>query len=133
MSIPALPVRLQVERSKDMYVGGFVLAVPTANREAFRRHASEAAAVLKEFGALSVVECWGGDVPEGTINSMHTAVLCKDDETVVFSWITWPDKATRIASLAKIMADPRTSPERNPMPFDGKRMIFGGFEAIVSA
>ena len=104
-----------------------------ANKEAFRRHASEAAAVFKEFGALSVVECWGDDVPEGTINSMHTAVLRKDDETVVFSWITWPDKATRNAGMAAMMDDPRMSPERNPMPFDGKRMIFGGFEAIVSA
>jgi len=116
-----------------MYVNGAVLAVPTANKEAFRRHAREAAAVSKEFGALSVVECWGDDVPEGAINSMHTAVLRKDDETVVFSWITWPDKATRIASMAKIMVDPRMSPDRNPMPFDGRRVIFGGFEAIVSA
>ena len=116
-----------------MYVDGFVLAVPTANKEAFRRHAREAAAVFKEFGALSVVECWGDDVPEGTINSMHGAVLRKDDETVVFSWITWPDKATRNVSQAKIMVDARMSPERNPMPFDGKRMIFGGFEALVSA
>ena len=116
-----------------MYVDGFVLAVPTANKEAFRRHARDTAAVFMEFGALSVVECWGDDVPEGAINSMHTAVLRKDDETVVFSWITWPDKATRIAGVARIMADPRMSPDHNPMPFDGKRAIFGGFEAIVSA
>lgn len=116
-----------------MYVDGFVLAVPTANQEAFRRHAREAAAVFKEFGALSIVECWGDDVPEWTINSMHTAVLRKDDESVVFSWITWPDKATRNAGMARIMVDPRMSPDRNPMPFDGKRVIFGGFEAIVSA
>ena len=115
-----------------MYVNGAVLAVPTANKEAFRRHAREAAAVSKEFGALSVVECWGDDVPEGAINSMHAAVFRKDDETVVFSWITWPDKATRNASMAKIMVDPRMSPDRNPMPFDGRRVIFGGFEAIVS-
>lgn len=115
-----------------MYVDGFVLAVPTANREAFRRHAADAAVVFRESGALSVVECWGDDVPEGRINSMHTAVLRKPDETVVFSWISWPDKATRDAGMAKVFADPRLSPESNPMPFDGRRMIFGGFEVIVN-
>ena len=116
-----------------MYVDGFVLAVPTAKQEAFRRHAADAAVVFKEYGALSVVECWGDDVPEGRLNSMHTAVLRQAYETVVFSWISWPDKATRDAGLAKVFADPRVSPERNPMPFDGQRMIFGGFEAIVQA
>lgn len=115
------------------YVDGFLLAVPTANKEAFRRHAAQAAAVIKECGALSVVECWGEDVPEGKVNSMHTAVLRKDDETVVFSWITWPDKATRDAGMASLMADPRMAPDHNPMPFDGKRMIYGGFEPIVNA
>jgi predicted 3-demethylubiquinone-9 3-methyltransferase (glyoxalase superfamily)/uncharacterized protein YbaA (DUF1428 family) len=88
--------------------------------------------VFKEHGALSVVECWGDQVPEGKLNSMHSAVLRKDDETVVFSWITWPDKATRDAGMARIMDDPRMSPDVNPMPFDGKRMIFGGFESVVS-
>lgn len=115
-----------------MYVDGFVLAVPTAKREVFRRHASEAAVVFKDHGALAVVECWGDDVPEGRINSMHTAVLRQPDETVVFSWIAWPDKATRDRGMARVMADPRLSPGTNPMPFDGKRMIFGGFEAIVN-
>lgn len=115
------------------YVDGFVGAVPTANKEAYRRHAEEAAAVFKEYGALSLVECWGDDVPEGKINSMHTAVLRKDDETVVFSWITWPDKATRDAGMAKVFADPRVSATMDSMPFDGSRMIFGGFEMIVDA
>jgi uncharacterized protein YbaA (DUF1428 family) len=104
-----------------------------SNKEAFRRHAADAAVVFRECGALSVVECWGDDVPEGKVNSMHTAVLRKEGETVVFSWITWPDKATRDAGMAKVFADPRLSPERNPMPFDGQRMIFGGFEAVVNA
>ncbi len=115
------------------YVDGFVLAVPTANKEAYRRHAAEAAEVFREHGALSAVECWGDDVPEGKVNSLHTAVLRKPDETVVFSWITWPDKATRDAGLQKVFADPRLQPDRNPMPFDGQRMIFGGFEMIVNA
>ena len=116
-----------------MYVDGFVLAVPTANKEAFCRHAADAAVVFKACGALSVVECWGDDVPEGKLNSMHTAVMRKADETVVFSWVSWPDKAARDAGVAKVMADPRMSPEHNPMPFDGKRVIFGGFEALVNA
>jgi uncharacterized protein YbaA (DUF1428 family) len=112
-------------------VDGFVVAVPTANKQTYRDHAAQAAVVFKDYGALSVVECWGDDVPEGKINSMQTAVLLKPDETVVFSWITWPDKATRDAGMQKAFVDPRLSPETNPMPFDGSRMIFGGFEMIV--
>lgn len=115
------------------YVDGFLCAVPTANKEAYRAHAAAAATVFKEYGALTVVECWGDDVPEGKINSMHTAVMRKPDETVVFSWITWPDKATRDAGLQQVFADPRLQPDRNPMPLDGTRMIFGGFEPIVVA
>ncbi len=113
------------------YVDGFLAAVPTANKEAYRKHAADAAVVFKEYGALSVVECWGDDVPEGKVNSMRSAVMRKPDETVVFSWITWPDKATRDAAMPKWMADPRMQPGANPMPFDGARMIFGGFEMIV--
>ncbi|HZH07657.1 MAG TPA: DUF1428 domain-containing protein [Lautropia sp.] len=113
------------------YVDGFVAAVPTANRDKFLRHAQEAAVLFKEHGALQVVECWGNDVPEGKVTSFTMAVQRKDDETVVFSWITWPSKAARDAAMAKVMADPRMQPDRNPMPFDGKRVIFGGFEVIV--
>jgi uncharacterized protein YbaA (DUF1428 family) len=116
-----------------MYVDGFVLAVPTANKDAYRRHAEEAAVVFREHGALSLVECWGDDVPEGKVNSMHTAVLRKPDETVVFAWITWPDRATRDAGMQKVFSDPRMAGSVEHMPFDGTRMIFGGFEAIVTA
>lgn len=116
-----------------MYVDGFLLAVPTANKETYRAFAAEVALVFKENGALSLVECWGDDVPEGKLNSMRTAVLLKEDETVVFAWITWPDKATRDAGMQKVMADPRSQNDMARMPFDGKRMIFGGFEAIVEA
>lgn len=115
------------------YVDGFVLAVPTANKELYRQHAEKAAIVFKEHGALRLVECWGDDVPEGKINSMHTAVMRKPEETVMFSWILWPNKAARDAGLQKVFADPRLQPDVNPMPFDGKRMIFGGFEMIVDA
>lgn len=116
-----------------IYVDGFLLAVPTVNKDAYRRHAEEAAIVFKEHGALSVVECWGDDVPEGKLNSMHTAVLRKADETVVFSWITWPDKATRDAGMEKVFADPGLQKTMMAMPFDGTRMIFGGFEMLVDA
>ena len=115
------------------YVDGFVAAVPTANRETFRKHAEAAAAVFKEHGALKCVECWGDDVPGGEITSFPMAVKRQDDETVIFSWILWTSRAVRDAAMPKIMADPRLQPETNPMPFDGKRLIYGGFEVIVEA
>jgi uncharacterized protein YbaA (DUF1428 family) len=115
------------------YVDGFVLAVPTANRDAYRQHAEEAAKVFKEQGALSLVECWGDDIPEGKLTSFPLAVKCNPDETVVFSWITWPSRQVRDEAWKKVMADPRTQPDQNPMPFDGKRLIYGGFEMMVSA
>jgi uncharacterized protein YbaA (DUF1428 family) len=115
------------------YVDGFVAAVPTANRESYRQHAQKAAVLFKEFGALSVVECWGDDVPEGKLTSFPMAVKRKDDETVIFSWITWPSRQVRDEAWKKVMEDPRMRPENNPMPFDGKRLIYGGFETIVDA
>jgi uncharacterized protein YbaA (DUF1428 family) len=114
------------------YVDGFVAAVPTANRDKYLRHAQEAAAVFKQNGALQVVECWGDDVPEGKVTSFPMAVQRKDDEAVIFSWITWPSKAARDEGMKKAMADPRLQPETNPMPFDGKRLIYGGFEMILN-
>lgn len=113
------------------YVDGFVAAVPAANREAFRKHAEAAAAVFKEHGALKVAECWGDDVPEGEVTSFPMAVKRKPDETVIFSWILWPSREVRDAGMKKAMDDPRLKPEVNPMPFDGKRLIYGGFEMIV--
>lgn len=115
------------------YIDGFVLAVPTANRERFREHAAAAAEVFKEYGAVEVVECWGEDVPAGKVTSFPMAVKCRPDETVVFSWIAWPSREVRDAGMQKVMADPRLQPDRNPMPFDGTRMIFGGFRPIVEA
>lgn len=115
------------------YVDGFVAAVPTANKEKYLQHATEAAAVFKEYGALEVVECWGDDVPEGETTSFTMAVKRQDDETAVFAWIKWPSKAARDEAWARIMADPRMAPDRAPMPFEGKRMIYGGFAQILSA
>ncbi|MDB5945137.1 MAG: hypothetical protein JWQ33_163 [Ramlibacter sp.] len=113
------------------YVDGFVAAVPTAGRDAYLQHAKSAAAVFKEHGALSVVECWGDDVPDGKLTSFPLAVQRKADETVVFSWITWPSRSARDAGMAKVMADPRLA--NVEMPFDGKRLIYGGFEMLFSA
>lgn len=113
------------------YVDGFVLAVPTANKEIYRKHAEAAGAVFKEYGALKLVECWGDDVPEGKVTSFPMAVKCKPDETVVFSWIVWPSSEVRDQAMEKVMADPRMQPDQNPMPFDGQRLIYGGFEMIV--
>jgi uncharacterized protein YbaA (DUF1428 family) len=105
--------------------------VPTANRDAYRKHAEAAASVFKAHGALKVVECWGDDVPEGKLTSFPLAVKREPAETVVFSWIVWPSRPARDAGMAKVMADPRLQPDVNPMPFDGKRLIYGGFEVLV--
>jgi uncharacterized protein YbaA (DUF1428 family) len=80
-----------------------------------------------------VLECWDDDVPEGKLTSFSTAVKREPGETVVFAWIVWPDKATRDAAHPKMEADPRLRPDVNPMPFDGKRLIYGGFQMIVDA
>jgi uncharacterized protein YbaA (DUF1428 family) len=113
------------------YVDGMIVPVPTANREIYRQQAAEAAAMFKEYGALSCMECWGDDVPDGEVTSFPMAVQKKPDETVVFSWITWPSRAARDEAWAKMSADGKMNPEG--MPFDGKRMIYGGFEPILEA
>jgi uncharacterized protein YbaA (DUF1428 family) len=113
------------------YVDGFVAAVPTANKETYKQHALAAAVVFKEHGALKLVECWGDDVPEGKNTSFPMTVKCQNNETVIFSWILWPSRKVRDEGMAKAMSDPRLQPDTNPMPFDGKRLIYGGFEIIV--
>lgn len=113
------------------YVDGFVAAVPTANREVYIRHARDAAVVFKEYGALRVVECWGAEVPDGQLTSFPMAVQCQSGETVIFSWIEWPSRAIRDEGMAKVMEDPRLQSDTNPMPFDGKRMIYGGFGIVL--
>ena len=112
-------------------IDGFVAAVPSANRAAYKKHVEQAANVFKDHGALKVVECWGDDVPDGKLTSFPMAVRKKDDETVVFSWIVWPSRQVRNEGMKKVMADPRSQPNVNPMPFDAKRLIFGGFELLV--
>lgn len=112
------------------YIDVMVAAVPTANREQYFKHSTASAVVFKDHGALELVECWGDDVPDGTLTSFPMAVKKADDETVVIGWIVWPSKDIRNAGMAKVMADPRMQPETNPMPFDGKRMLYGGFDIL---
>jgi uncharacterized protein YbaA (DUF1428 family) len=112
------------------YISGFVLAVPTANKEIYRAHAAKAAELFKEYGMVEMVEAWGTDVPDGKVTDFKRAVQAKDDETVVFSWMVWPDKATADAGEQKMHSDPRMQ-DLGDMPFDGKRMIYGGFTPIL--
>jgi uncharacterized protein YbaA (DUF1428 family) len=113
------------------FVDGFLAAVPNGNREAYRAHAALAAEVFREHGALRIVEAWGADVPHGRLTDMHRALQATAGETIVFSWIEWPSREARDAGLAKVFADPRLSKEANPMPFDGARMIHGGFAMLL--
>jgi uncharacterized protein YbaA (DUF1428 family) len=112
------------------YVDGFVIAVPTANKAAFVAHAEAIDPIFMEYGALKVVECWGDDVPDGKLTSFPMAVKKEENETVVFSWVIWPSREVRDAAWAKMQNDPRMSHETAPMPFDGKRMIYGGFKVV---
>ena len=117
------------------YIDGFVIAVPTANQQQFIAHANLCDSVFLDHGATRVVECWGADVPKGKATDFQGAVAARDDETVAFSWIEWPDKATRDSGMGRInelfKTDERLDPVKNPMPFDGQRMIYGGFQPIV--
>jgi uncharacterized protein YbaA (DUF1428 family) len=113
------------------YVEGFVVAVPTANKDEYRRHAAEAVPIFKEFGVTRHVEAWGDDVPDGKVTDFKGAVQAKEDETVVFSWFEYPSKAVRDAANEKMMSDPRMEEMGANMPFDGQRMIFSGFAPIV--
>ena len=114
------------------YIDGFVLAVPTANKEAFRANAEKVDVLFKKHGALQVIEAWAEDVPTGKTTDFYKAVKAKDDESIVFSWIIWPDKAARVAGNEKVFADMQAMGEdAMQMPFDGKRMIYGGFDVLV--
>ena len=112
------------------YVDGFVLALPKANVDAYREMAQKAGLVWMEYGALSFVECVGDDVPYGELTSFPRAVQAQDDEVVVFSWITYESREKRDEIMAKVMEDPRICGQME-MPFDGKRMILGGFKTLV--
>jgi uncharacterized protein YbaA (DUF1428 family) len=108
------------------YVDGFIAPVPKANKDKYSAHSRAVAELCKQWGAIRTVENWGDDVPRGEVNDFYGAVMAKEDEVVVFSWIEYPDKATRDAVMKKMMEDPAMLSVED-MPFDGKRMIFGGF------
>ncbi|MGB3337288.1 MAG: DUF1428 domain-containing protein [Devosia sp.] len=110
------------------YIDGFVAAVPTANKQAYIDHAREAGALFKQWGATRIVETWGDDVPAGEQTDFMRAVQAKPDESIVFSWVEYPDKATRDAAGQKMMSDP--SMQAMKMPFDGARLIYGGFNSL---
>ena len=112
------------------YIDGFVVAVPTANKEAYRASAAEAWPLFKEFGALRHIECWGDDVPDGKTTDFKRAVKAEPNESIVFSWIEYPSKAVRDAANEKMRSDPRMEKFAQDMPFDGKRMIYAGFVPI---
>ena len=113
------------------YIEGFIVPVPEANQDAYRKHAAEFAPLVQGFGVKRMVESWDSDVPEGKVTDFRKAVDAKPDEKVVFSWFEYPDRAARDAANEKMMNDPSMKDMGSSMPFDGKRMIFSGFDAIV--
>ena len=117
------------------YVDGFLAAVPVKRKQDFIDHAKLANSVFIDLGATRVLECWGDDIPSGTVTDFRRAVKAEDDETVVFSWVEWPNKDTRDAAMHRIAdiaeSDARMNQESNPMPFDGKRVVYGGFVPII--
>jgi uncharacterized protein YbaA (DUF1428 family) len=113
------------------YIDGFVAAVPTAKKGEYKKFAAKSFEMFKELGALRMVECWGDDVPDGKTTDFKRAVKSKDEETVIFSWIEYPDKATRDAANKQMMNDPNLGAAMGDMPFDGKRMIYGGFDILL--
>jgi len=115
------------------YIDGYVFAVKTDRKEDFIKHDQKEASIFKDYGAISLTECWGDDIPDGKVTSFPLAVKKEADETVVLGWIVWPDKTTRDAGMAKAMEDPRFQSSDGDAIYDGKRMIFGGFEVVVEA
>jgi uncharacterized protein YbaA (DUF1428 family) len=123
-----------------VYVDGFVIAVPQANKQEFINHAKLADGVFMDLGATRILECWEDDVRDGKVTDFRRAVQAEDDEAVLFSWVEWPDKATRDSAMAKMdemtkdpsKVDERMDPEMNPMPYDGTRLIYGGFVPVVT-
>ena len=134
--IKAAPFHLKDTRRRERkvmsYIDGFVIPVPASKKEAYRKMAGIAAPIFKEYGATQVVECWGDDVPVGKVTDFRRAVQAAEGENVVFSWIIWPSKAIRDEGTKKMMNDPRMQPS-GEMPFDGKRMIIGGFELLLDS
>jgi uncharacterized protein YbaA (DUF1428 family) len=121
----------EITRREQMsYIDGFVIPVPSDKKQAYRDMAAKAATIFKEYGATRIVECWGDDVPDGKVTDFKGAVKAEPGETIVFAWMEWPSKEVRDASFQKMKDDPRMMMPHD-MPFDAKRMIFGGFEILL--
>lgn len=114
------------------YIEGFLVPVPKDNRDAYIELAHKVGGWIKEHGASRIVECWGDEIKHGNQTDFYKAVAAQDGETVVFSWMEFPDKATRDAAYEKMEADPRFA-EMGEMPFDGKRMMFSGFVPVFDS
>lgn len=114
-----------------MYVDGFVVAVPKENKQLYIDQAKKAAEYFKKLGATRFVECWQSDVPHGKTTDFYGAVKAKENEEVLFSWVEYPSKEVRDDANKKMMDDPEMKEMGKNMPFDGSRMIFGGFESIL--
>ena len=125
------PVVDEGAKGKFGYIDGCVTPVPADKKQAFVQSEKERAALLKECGATRVVDAWGDDVPDGKVTDYKGAVKANADEKIVYSWIEWPSKEARNKGWEKAMKDPRMQPDK--MPFDGKRMIYGGFAPILDA
>ena len=112
------------------YITGCLVPVPTANKQKYADHATKSWPIFQKRGALRMVETWGVDVPHGKVTDFYMAAKAKEDETIVYSWIEWPDRATADAAFATMMDDPEMQ-NMGEMPFDGIRMMWGGFEPLV--
>jgi uncharacterized protein YbaA (DUF1428 family) len=113
------------------YIDGFLIPVAAGKQKEYLAQAAKMAPMLKEWGATRIVECWGDDVPDGKTTDFKRAVKAESGETVVFSWVEYPSKEVRDAANKRMREDPRMKEMGNNMPFDGKRMIFGGFRPIL--
>lgn len=113
------------------YYTGLIAAVPTANRQKYIEHAAASWPVFQNYGALRLVENWGVDIPHGKVTDYYTAVAAGPDESIVFSWIEWPDRATADTAWQRMTTDEAMA-QLPEMPFDGKRMVYGGFEPVLS-
>jgi uncharacterized protein YbaA (DUF1428 family) len=114
-----------------MYINGFIVPVPADKKAEYKTVAEKFWEIAKDYGALSQIEAWEADVKDGKLTDFRRAVNLEAGEKVVFSWMTWADRATADAAHEKMMADPRMKEFGEQMPFDGKRMIFGGFDPLV--
>lgn len=113
------------------YISVAVYAVPTDKKETFIEHSKQMTPLFKKHGALAAMDCWGDDVPDGDVTSFPMAVKCEPGETVAYSHIIWPDKATHDANMQSVMEEMQAVEKEYPMPFDGQRMIFGSFKTVV--